>query len=218
MPARRLIYLHGFVSSPKAHKAGLFAEALKGRGVTLEIPDLNEPSFAELTVSRQLALLDRLTEAEPPRSVALIGSSLGGYVAALQAARSEKVARLVLMAPAFDFHRRWADRMGPAAVEEWRRRGFMLVFHHGTGQLEPIRFSLLEDAAGHLAFPATPVPCLLFQGRKDEVVDPAGAERYAAQRPGLVELELEDDDHTLAATAPHIVERSLRFLGYCDAV
>ena len=209
----RLIYLHGFVSSPRALKAGLFARALAERGVTLEVPDLNQPDFADLTLTRQLERIDELTGADPPGSTVLIGSSLGGYAAALQAARSDRVAGLVLMAPAFDFRRRWTEKLGAFVVEEWRRRGFMLVFHNGTGQLEPIRYSLLEDAARHAAFPPPRVPSLVFQGRADEVVDPAGPELYRAARPDLVELELLDDDHGLAATAPHIVERSLRFLG-----
>jgi uncharacterized protein len=208
----RLLYLHGFVSSPRALKATLFAKELAARGVTLEVPDLNLPSFADLTLSRQLEQLDELTRGQPAGGVVLIGSSLGGYAAALQAARSEAIGGLVLLAPAFDFRRRWAEKLGSFIVEEWRRRNFMLVFHNGTGQLEPIHYSLLEDAARHPAFPPPRVATLLFHGRRDEVVDPAGSERYAAEHPELVELELLDDDHGLATSAGHIVERSLRFL------
>ena len=60
--------------------------------------------------------------------VTLMGSSLGGYLAALYAARHAEVERLVLMAPAFCFPRRWAARYGrePREVREtrWRRCSF----------------------------------------------------------------------------------------------
>jgi pimeloyl-ACP methyl ester carboxylesterase len=167
MTPARVVYLHGFASTPRAHKATLFATALAERGVPVEIPDLNEDSFRDLTLTRQLSLLERCTAADPPGSGVLIGSSLGGYAAALHAAGSPAVGGMVLMAPAFDFHRRWAEQLGPASLEEWRQRGFMLVFHHGYGRLEPVRFSLLEDAALHPAFPPIRVPTLIFHGRAD---------------------------------------------------
>ena len=213
-PSRpRLLYLHGFASGTGSTKAVRFAQDLAARGVSLEVLDLEAGDFAGLTISRQLALLDRVTAGAPEASVLLLGSSLGGYVAALQAARSPAVAGLVLMAPALDFHRRWCARLGAAVVAEWRRRGFMLVMHHGRGELESIRASLIEDAALHPPFPEPRVPTLILHGAADEVVDASGSEEWAAAHPDLIALELlPDADHSLAAVVPYLLERSRAFL------
>ncbi len=56
-------YLHGFASSGRSRKALHLAGALAARGLELERPELNVPSFAELTTSGALAVMDRLAEA-----------------------------------------------------------------------------------------------------------------------------------------------------------
>ena len=75
--------------------------------------------------------MERAAAGDP---ISLIGSSMGGYLAALYAARHPEVARAVLLAPAFGFARRWAERLGPARVEEWRRTGAMYVYHYSEGR------------------------------------------------------------------------------------
>jgi pimeloyl-ACP methyl ester carboxylesterase len=209
--AERLVYLHGFASSPQSRKAQAFAEALGLRGVEPEIPDLNEPDFRELTISRQLALLERMTVDARPRSILLVGSSLGGYTAALFAARSDVVAAAVLMAPAFDFAERWAKRLGPEAMARWRNRGAEPVEHYGTGKEELIGYGLMRDAARHAAYPDVQVPTLVFHGTRDETVLPDVSERFARAKNN-VSLVLLDDDHALGATLETIVARSLEFL------
>lgn len=209
--AGRVVYLHGFASSPGSLKARRFARALAARGITCQIPDLNEGCFRELTISRQLALLARLTRDEPPASVVLVGSSLGGYTAALFAARQAVVAGLVLMAPAFDFARRWSDRLGATALASWRERGHELVQHSGTGTDEPINYALMEDAERHPSYPTVSVPALVFHGRRDEVVAPEVSAVFAERcsRASVVWL---DDDHGLASSIDTIVEGSLDFI------
>ena len=209
MGAPRLIYLHGFASSPGSNKATRFAEAVQRRGVAVEIPDLNEGDFRNLTLSRQLRLVERLAAGDEP--LVIVGSSMGGYVAALYAAREPRVVALVLLAPAFDFHRRWLERIGESMAAEWQRRGWMPVMHYATNQMEFIGWSLIEDAGRHAAFPEVTVPTLLIHGRRDETVDPRGSLRYAAGRPN-VELVLLDSDHSLADAADEIVSRACRFL------
>jgi len=99
----RVFYLHGFASSARSSKAAFFEAKLAGRGVVLERPDLNEPDFSTLTISRMVAqVAAALDQGEGP--AAIIGSSLGGFVA-VQAAlqRPAMIDRLVLLAPALDF-------------------------------------------------------------------------------------------------------------------
>jgi uncharacterized protein len=211
MGRQLLIYLHGFASSPGSNKAQRFAGALQLRGQPVQIPDLNEGDFRGLTISRQLELLDRLTAGADPGSVVLIGSSMGAYVAALYAARSERVAALALMAPAFDFFNRWEERLSPEAWDLWRRRGAIPVLHYGTDQPEEIGFELALDAKLHPSFPEVRVPTLVLHGRGDETVPYQGSERFARGRDN-VELELLDSDHGLGDQVERIIERVFGFL------
>src|SRR4051812_186763 len=105
----RIIYLHGFASSPASGKARYFAQLLRDAGAAVEIPVLDEGDFEHLTLSGQLGVIERAAPGEP---VSLIGSSMGGYLAALYAERHPEVSRLVLLAPAFRFAYRWQERMG----------------------------------------------------------------------------------------------------------
>src|SRR5438105_2837102 len=115
-----IIYLHGFASSPHSAKARYFRDRLERAGATVSIPDLAAGDFEHLTLTAQLAAIDRLAAG---RTVSLIGSSMGGYLAALYAARHETVDRLVLLAPAFSFARRWHTWLGADGVAQWRERG-----------------------------------------------------------------------------------------------
>lgn len=206
-----LIYLHGFASSPGSFKARRFIGALPAYHVRLSIPDLNEGDFEGLTISRQLALLERLTVAEPERSVLLIGSSLGGYTAALFAAASEKVAALVAMAPAFDFARRWAARLGPEAVERWRQEGSLETHHYGQARSASIGFGLLEDAGNHAAFPDVTVPTLVFHGEHDDTVDPEVSRTFARDRDNVT-LAMLPSDHMLGDAVEQIIAQTFSFL------
>src|SRR3989304_906819 len=98
------IYLHGFASSPAPAKATRFGRELRARGIPFACPDFNEPAFETLTATRMLEQTDAaIAAATAP--VALIGSSLGAFVAvhAADRDRGRTVDRLVLLAPALDF-------------------------------------------------------------------------------------------------------------------
>src|SRR3954451_6584316 len=72
-PRPRIVYLHGFASSPFSRKAQFFAKELSDLGVQLEVPDLAENDFAHLTITGQLRVIQDLVGKDP---VFLIGSSL----------------------------------------------------------------------------------------------------------------------------------------------
>src|SRR5437763_17186667 len=121
----RFVYLHGFASSPESRKAHFFGEQLRRLGLIVNVPDLAEGDFERLTISAQLRVIERVSGLNP---TILIGSSLGGYLAALYAARHPEVDRLVLLAPAFDFHRLWMAQLGPKQLATWRETGAIRVF------------------------------------------------------------------------------------------
>jgi pimeloyl-ACP methyl ester carboxylesterase len=207
-----VIYLHGFASSIHSSKATYLGDRLRRRGLDVRIPDLNEPDFSTLTVTRMLertrALMDETTD-----PVTLFGSSLGGYVAVNAAAKwPDRIARLVLLAPALDFSDQGLAAPGGASLTEWKRNGTLTVFHFGYGRMMPIGYGLYEDAQRYDAMRArVDVPVLAFQGRRDTVVDPSTVQRWAAIRPN-VELHLLDDDHQLAGSLGYIWAETERFV------
>jgi pimeloyl-ACP methyl ester carboxylesterase len=193
----RFIWLHGFASAPTSTKARYLKERLAAKGRTLEIPDLNEPSFRDLTVTR---MLDQLAKISGQDRLVLFGSSLGGYTAAIHAARHpDQVAAAVLLAPAFDLARRWEERMPRADLRRWRRDGVFPFEHYARGRKEELSIGFLEDAARYDAFPLPAAPTLVLQGTRDDVVDPELAREFAARMGGRARLVELADGHELTA-------------------
>jgi len=209
-----VIYLHGFASSPAGSKATRFGRELRQRGIPYDCPDLNEPSFETLTVSRMLDQTRAAIESATTR-VALVGSSLGGFVAVHAAAqdRTGKIDRLVLLAPALDFGGNRLRQLGEHGIEEWRRSGSLRVYHYAHDAYRDVGFALYEDAAAYDAFTVTLTqPALVFQGENDASVDPRMVERWAADRPN-VDLRLLEDDHHLTSSVDLIWKQSAAFFG-----
>jgi pimeloyl-ACP methyl ester carboxylesterase len=207
MPAR-VIYLHGFASGPGSKKAQLFRRRFAERGVQLETPDLAAGDFGRLTISGQLAVVEGTARGE---AVSLIGSSMGGYLAALYAARHAETARLVLMAPAFGFGRRFLDAIGPAEEERWRETGWRAVFNYSTGREERLWWRLIEDGLAFEEFPDAPQPALIFHGRRDDHVPYALSEEFVRRHPHA-RLELFDDGHELLDSVDPIWAATEAFL------
>ena len=211
----RAFYLHGFASSAKSSKAAFFASRFASHGIDLQIPDFNEPDFSTLTVSRMIGqVCDRIAERSGDR-VVLLGSSLGGFVAINTALRChDRIDRLVLLAPAVDFDEQRMSTLGDRGIEAWRQTNRLDVFHHGFGRIMPVHYELYADARQYDAMNARlDMPVQVFQGRRDDAVDPETVERWAKARPGLVELHMLDDDHQLHASLESIWIEVARFVG-----
>lgn len=211
-----VVYLHGFASSTSSSKAAMFRDRLAPHGIGCHCPDLNEPDFSTLTISRMLDQVERVMAGLDAATVVLVGSSLGGYVAwhaaARAATRGTPVDRLILMAPAFEFGRR-DPVIGPAEIDEWRRTGWRTFQHYAYGEPRQVHYELFADAQHY--DPARVVveqPTLIFQGRHDTVVDPAMVERFAAARVNC-RLHLVDDGHQLAESMETVWRESADFLG-----
>ena len=193
-----VIYLHGFASSAQSSKATFFASQLRKRGVDLLTPDLNDPDFSTLTVTRMIEQVGALIDARPGAPVTLIGSSLGGFVAVQTAVKySDRISRLILLAPALDLS---SGPPGDKTLAEWKRSNRMDVFHYAYGRLMPLEYGLYADARTYDSINASlKMPIQIFQGRQDTAVNPFTVERWAAARPN-VELHMLDDDHQLGGS------------------
>jgi len=204
----RFVYLHGFASSPGSRKARFFEERFRELGIGLEVPDLAEGDFRNLTLSAQLRVIERAARGD---AVSLIGSSMGGYLAALYGARHPEVKKLVLLAPAFSFASRWPETLGAPAMEQWKRTNTLEVFHYSEGRPVELGYQLIEDALQYEAYPDVRQPVLIFQGRNDTVVPPEYAEKFAARHPNA-SLRLMDSDHDLVNVLDEMWRETEKFL------
>lgn len=184
----RILYLHGFASGPQSKKASFFKEQLAREGLTLATPDLTDGNFRDLTLTGQLQVLEREAAGQ---SVFLIGSSMGGYLAALYAARHPEVAGLVLLAPAFSFYRRWTEMMDPESLARWRREGQMMIHHYGENREMALGYQLMEDAEKYEPYPSFSQPCLIVHGTGDTAVPIEYSKGFARRHPNVKMVRLQ---------------------------
>lgn len=172
-----IVWLGGFKSEMTATKATALDAWAEGEGLAFVRFDYfghgaSSGNFREGTVSRwlddTLAVLDELTTG--PQIV--VGSSMGGWLALLAAlARPDRVAALLLIAPATDFTEEllWAllDADGRRQIVD---KGEWLRPSAYDPNPYPITRSLVEDGRKHLLLGA-PIalscPVRIVQGMKD---------------------------------------------------
>lgn len=168
-------------------------------------------AFRDGTITRwrddALAVLDHLCVGPQ----VLVGSSMGAWIALLAArARPERVATLLLLAPAADFTEAlvW-QRMSPDIRREIMERGeWQRPSSYGDGPY-PITRALVEDGRRHLLLDA-PVrvdcPVHIIQGMKDPDVPWQHALKLVERLTGNPVVTLiKDGDHRLST--PDDLER-----------
>jgi pimeloyl-ACP methyl ester carboxylesterase len=204
----RIIYLHGFASGPGSRKAQVFRARFEKSGVAVSIPQLDAGFFFGLTISSQFEILTREAKGEP---VVLMGSSMGGYLAALYAARHPEVEKLVLLAPAFSFQNRWPGMLGEEKFRGWEKTGELEIFHYGDQAPRRVGWQLASDAKNWEPVPDVKQPTLLFHGTNDTVVPIAASEAYAATHPNVT-MEAFNAGHELTEVIDEIWVRTAAFL------
>ncbi len=205
-----IVYLHGFASSPQSGKAQFFKRKFEERGISIDIPELDQGSFETLTVSGMLEVVGRQVAG---RSCVLMGSSLGGFIAALYAARHpEEVERIVLLAPALQFAKRWNARFSAEELAEWKRQGWKSFYHYGRKRDERLGYSFVEDALRFEGEPGFPQPALILHGIRDETVPVQMSRDYAAGHANVILQEF-DSGHELTDVTQDLWRASAAFLG-----
>jgi pimeloyl-ACP methyl ester carboxylesterase len=204
-----VVWLGGFRSDMTGTKAQALAEWAMALGRAYVRFDYfahgaSSGDFLKGTVTRWrsdvLAVLDRLTEGP----LILVGSSMGGWLACLAAlARPERVAGLVLVAPAADFTERllWAG-MDAAARRTVARNGVWLR-PSAYGDPYPISRALIEDGARWSILPGpvgVAAPVRILQGGADPDVPwrHALGLAEAIEAPDMVFTLIRDGDHRLS--------------------
>lgn len=189
MPAHRLVYLHGFRSSPLSFKARMIGERMRDAGLAdrFVCPQL-PPSPREA-----MALVLEGIGLRPDD--ALVGSSLGGYYATWLAERLG--CRAVLLNPA----------VAPAEGLE-RYTGPQTMYHSD----EPFDFRqeyLGELRALSVSAITRPERYLLVAATGDELLD---WRDMVAHYPGATHRVIQGSDHGLSDFGEHI-DAVLAFAG-----
>ena len=216
------IYLHGFASSPDSAKAKYFRDRFSSLGIDLKTPDLNQNDFSALTLTRQLRQIE--TEFLPIESsqsttenvknlgeVTIIGSSFGGLTAAWLAQRQLSVKQIVLLAPAFQFLGYWLPLLGQQQLEKWESEKYLPVYHYGEQRYLPLNYQFVAEMA---QYPEEKlmrsVPTLIVHGKHDTIVPIQASRSFAANRPWVQLIEVEDD-HSLGNVLGKIWEAMQKF-------
>jgi uncharacterized protein len=201
---KRILYFHGFASSPASAKITALRPLLDPYGIVLDTPDLNVPSFEQLDLDAVVAHGVAAAEANPPR--VLVGSSLGAIIAMSVAARGID-APLVLIAPALGVAHRWKEKL-PAGDP-------IVVFNHARNADVPIHrrfFEQIDEVRVDFEPPRSRV--VVIMGRGDETVPFAMVrgrwEEWVASgrlASGSRFIEIADGDHGLVDSAPLIADQ-----------
>ncbi|ALG68224.1 YqiA/YcfP family alpha/beta fold hydrolase [Beggiatoa leptomitoformis] len=187
-------YLHGWASSPQSSKALFFKQRFAELGYFLNTPDLNQPNFYHLTLSRQLQQVGQLL---PKTPCTLIGSSLGGLTALWLAKQYPQIERLVLLAPALDFPTQCQRIIGAENLHQWKTMGEMPIFHYAWEKEIPLSYTFISDCLNYPdALLQRQLPSLILHGQHDETIPVQTSRHFVQQRPWIQLIELESD-HSL---------------------
>jgi pimeloyl-ACP methyl ester carboxylesterase len=212
-----LLWLSGFLSDMASTKATAIAEWAAEQSLAmmrfdysghgLSGGDLLNASIGDW-LEESMAVWELMDEG--PRIV--IGSSMGGWIALLLArhlarqGRTDELAGLVLIAPAFDMTETLMWRELPQEVKDEIERNGATYVPSAYGDPYPITRHLIEEGRAHLfeGHPFDPgCPVRILQGMRDTVVPWRHAVALVDLLDGAdVELTLiKNGDHRLSAPA-----------------
>lgn len=185
MPTTHLLYLHGFRSSPESAKARLMAARVAAchSAVVWWCPQLPPSPQAAME------LIDAGVANWPAGTMAVIGSSLGGFYATA-VANKRQGCKAVLLNPAVDPARDLTTYIGEQS--NWQNPGEHFFFE--------ARF-IDELRALHTGPLTRPQDMLAIIAKGDEVLD---WHEMAARYVGAQLLLLEGGDHALSDFPAHL--------------
>jgi len=206
--APAFVWLGGFKSDMAGTKARALAEWARARGQAFVRFDYSGHGqsggrFEERVVSDWLGDALAIIDARTQGPLVLVGSSMGGWIALLAARqRPERVAGLLLIAPAADFTERlmWASftpevRRQIEQTGRWERPSAYDPDVITRRLIEDGRRNLVMDAAIPFAGPVR-----ILQGGRDPDVPPAHAKALAGliRAPDLRFDLIAEGDHRLS--------------------
>ena len=205
------IYFHGFASSPQSQKATAFTKRFAELGLPLTVPDLEGGDFKHLTVSRQLRIIEDTLDSFREATVALIGSSMGGYLAALTAQIRPEVKATYLMCPGFNFIKRWKSIAISGETFKEDEADLVRVFNYRYNKTMELDLGIFEDAEKWEAVKyEKPVPTRIVHGIHDDTVNIVESRNFAETHL-WASLKEVDSDHGLLSHIDWILDDCLDF-------
>ena len=197
-----LVYLHGFASGPGSLKAQHLRAQL-GHKWLVDVADLEGGAFTHLTAPAMLERAHQSILQMHARCDALVvvGSSLGGYLAAYGAATWPHLAKwagILLLAPAFNFLSQWNKHLGDEFLQQWKHDGVQSFFHYGDDCEHPLNYAFYESCTQYPPYPGKhTIPTSIIHGDQDDVVSIEGSHLYL-QQLGHGHLITRPSDHSLS--------------------
>ncbi len=179
-----ILYLHGFRSSPKSHKATLMAEAMREKGLEDQWLCPQLPASPERSGALANYLIEQAVQTkdlDPERELTIIGSSLGGYYATCLAEHWK--CQAAVLNPVVYAARDLATQVGEHTL------------YHSNDSFSFLPEYIDELAEMAVGKPAHPERYYLLAAKGDEVLDwQEMADWYAGSRGRI----LEGGDHGLS--------------------
>ena len=181
-------------------------------GISLQIPDLEEGDFENMTLTRQMNVLSECLDHSKNKRVFLIGSSMGAYLAVLAAQNNMNIQAVYLMAPGFNFIDRWMQKLNLDHDDKASWDAMIPVFHYRYQETRHIYTRLFKDAMdwSRLELKRN-LPTRIVHGIHDEVVAIEVSRKFISSRPWCLLQEL-DDDHSLLSHIDWIIDDCLKFM------
>ena len=187
-----ILYLHGFRSSPDSFKARLLSQEMRRRNLAHAwyCPQLPASPAQAIALSEQW-IQQNLSDKglDPSHKLVVIGSSLGGYYAAVLAERWG--CRSVLLNPAVHAARDLATQIGTHTQ------------YHSDAPFHFLPEYVDELAAMQPARPLDPQRCFLLAAKGDELLN---WREMSAWYEGSQGLLLEGSDHGLSDFPEHMAQ------------
>jgi len=197
----KLLYFHGFASSPASAKIAAIRRMLEP-DIELIAPDLNVPSFEQLDWNAIVHVAQTLLSVHAPDLIA--GSSMGALVALTIATPDIP---LLLIAPALGIADRWRTLLPEGDP--------IRVFNHARKTEVPIHRKFFEQMFHvRVDSEAPPSRVTVIMGRNDESVPFELVEQtWRSWEPHLVPgskfIEIPEGDHGLTEHA-ELIAREIR--------
>ena len=177
---RIAVLCHGFLSGKNSTTNKTLTRALTERDIATfrfdffghgDSDGLFEDITTTLALSQTSAALDLVTARGYDR-IGLVGSSFGGLVAILTAARRSDIACLALKCPVVDFAEELRLTLGPDELPRWQSTDTIPNIMGGSDRVR-LRYEFYKDSLRQIAYePAGQItaPTLIVQGEQDECV------------------------------------------------
>ena len=205
------IYLHGFASGPGSQKACIFKNNFDKFNLSITIPDLQQGDFENMTLTKQISLVQNIIDGKSGVDIALIGSSMGAYISTLIAETRKEIKALYLMAPGFNFLNRWMENMGWDKNSLFATPDFIQVYHYSYNREVSLNTNMFRDAVKwDSLFLTRNIPTRIVHGLHDETVNIQESRDFSGSRPWCQIKEL-DSDHGLLSCIDWIVADCMKF-------